>query len=71
MHNVSWPIRMMLVSERNTGILCVSETWLNPDVLDEYVNIPNYVVFRCDKSRGGEVYLCYGKSQSHANKYYH
>lgn len=44
------------MKERNTDILCVSETWLTPaDVLDEFVNIPDYVVYRCDKGRGGGV----------------
>ncbi len=40
------------VSERNIDILCVSETWLLPHTPDEYVNIPNYKIFRCD---GGQV----------------
>ncbi len=45
----------LLLEERNTDILCVSETWFTPDVFDEYVNIPNYVLYRCDKGRGGGV----------------
>ena len=45
----------LLVKERNTDVLCVSETWLIPNILDEYVNIPDYVIYRCDKGRGGGV----------------
>ncbi len=45
----------LLLEERNTDILCVSETWFTPDVFDEHVNIPNYVLYRCDKGRGGGV----------------
>ncbi len=41
-----------LVSERNIDILCVSETFLLPYTPDEYVNIPNYMIFRCDDGRG-------------------
>lgn len=45
----------MPIIERNTDILCVSETWLTPNVLDKYVNVPDYAVYRCDKGRGGGV----------------
>ena len=43
----------LLITERNTDVLCVSETWLSPDTPDEHVVIPNYNIFRCDKGRGG------------------
>ena len=36
-------------------ILCVSETWLPPEIRDEHIAIPNYVVYRCDAGRGGGV----------------
>ena len=42
----------LLLNERNVDILCVSETWLLPYIPDEFVNIPNYKVFRCDIGRG-------------------
>ncbi len=42
----------LLVRERNIDVLCVSETWLLLHTPDEYVNIPNYKIFRCDNGRG-------------------
>lgn len=45
----------LLVKERNTDILCVSESWLLPNILDDFVMIPEYKIFRCDKGRGGGV----------------
>ncbi len=45
------------MSDRNTDILCVSETWLSPHIPDTYINIPNYKVFRCDSGRGAGVCL--------------
>ncbi len=47
----------MLMSDRKTNILCVSETWFSPYIPDIYVNIPNYKVFRCDGGRGAGVCL--------------
>ena len=35
----------------------MTETWLTPSDLDEYVTIPGYAVYRCDKGRGGGVCL--------------
>lgn len=46
---------VFLVNERNTDILCVTETWLTHNILDQYINIPNFYVFRHDKGRGGGV----------------
>lgn len=45
----------VLIKERNTDILCISETWLSPDTPNEHIVIPNYSVYRCDKGRGGGV----------------
>lgn len=45
----------LLINERETDILCVSETWLIPEILDEHISIPGYVSYRCDKGRGGGV----------------
>ena len=47
-------IRLM-VQDRNTDILCISESWLLPITHDNYINIPNYNVFRYDAGRGGGV----------------
>ena len=46
---------MLLTKNRNVDVLCVSESWLLPDLLDAYVNIPGYESFRCDSGRGGGV----------------
>ena len=47
-------IRLM-VHDRNSDILCISESWLLPTVQDNYININNYNVFRYDTGRGGGV----------------
>ena len=44
-----------LVNDRNIDVLCVSETWLTPIILDKYVNIPNYNIYRHDLKPGGGV----------------
>ncbi len=43
----------LLVNERNTDILCISESWLLSSVPDHFVNIHGYKIFRCDGGRGG------------------
>ena len=45
----------LLVNERNPDILCVTETWLTQYVLDQYIAIPNFSVYRHDKGSGGGV----------------
>ncbi len=45
----------LLVINRNIDILCVSETWLLPRTPDNYIHIPDYNVYRCDKNYGGGV----------------
>ena len=45
----------LLVNERQPDILCVSETWLTKDVLDQHIALPDFNVYRRDKSRGGGV----------------
>ena len=45
----------LLINERDTDILCISETWLISEVLDEHISIPGYVLYRCDVGRGGGV----------------
>ncbi len=41
------------MTKRNIDILCISETWLLPQIPDNYIHIPGYKVYRCDKSYGG------------------
>lgn len=45
----------MLVEERNIDILCISETWLHQEMVNNFINIPNFKVYRCDAGRGGGV----------------
>lgn len=47
----------LLVKERNPDVLCVSETWLLPEILDTFVNLNGYSIYRCDSGRGGGVCL--------------
>lgn len=49
------------MSERKPDILCISETWLTKDVLDQHIAIPEFNVYRCDKSRGGGVCIYVGR----------
>lgn len=43
----------LLVREKELDVLCISETWLCNDFPDDYIHIPEYKVYRCDKGRGG------------------
>ena len=43
----------LLIRSRDVDILCVSETWLNANVLDTYIDIPGFKVFRNDGGKGG------------------
>ncbi len=45
----------LLVEERNTDVLCVSESWLAPNSTDDFVKLPGYKIFRRDGGRGGGV----------------
>ena len=42
-----------MIRKDDTDILCVSETWLVPALPDNFIGIPGYNIFRCDKNRGG------------------
>ena len=45
----------LLIENEDLEILCVSETWLQPNILDDLISIKNYNVFRNDNplnSRG-------------------
>ena len=37
----------------NIDILCVSETWIHPELEDRFISIPGYKLFRNDTGRGG------------------
>ena len=45
----------LLVNQRNPDVLCVSETWLTHNVLDQHIAMPGFSVYRNDKGRGGGV----------------
>ena len=43
----------LLMVTRSVDILCISETWLESNVLDKFINIEGFNVFRHDRGRGG------------------
>lgn len=45
----------LLARDRNIDILCISESWLLPNFMDDFVKIIGYNIFRCDNGRGGGV----------------
>ena len=45
----------ILINENNLDVLCVSETWIDPNTSDRFVSIPNFKIFRNDHGRGGGV----------------
>ena len=48
---------MMLLQDQQLDILCLTETWLTPDVMPAFLNFPGYNVLRRDRAqrRGGGV----------------
>ena len=50
----------LLIENQDLDILCISETWLQPNILDDIISIKNYNVFRNDNplnSRGSGTYI--------------
>ncbi len=45
----------LLILDRDTDVLCISETWLLPHTLNTFINLPNYTVHSSDKGRGAGV----------------
>lgn len=45
----------LLIIERKIDVLCISETWLQTNTPNGYVEIPNYTIYRCDNGRGAGV----------------
>ncbi len=43
------------MKERQIDVLCVSEMWLFPNIPNQFIDLSQYSVFRCDKGRGGGV----------------
>ena len=48
----------------NVQVICITETWLNADILDAEVTIPNFNIFREDRSNGTR----YGGSAIYVHK---
>ena len=46
---------MLLLSNGHIDILCISESWLPPELHSSLVDIPEYSIYRCDRGRGGGV----------------
>ena len=43
----------LMLQDGKTDILCISETWLHPDIEDRFLAIQGYNLFRQDFGRGG------------------
>ena len=50
-----FPSIEFMIVERKIDILCVSETWLLPNINNELIDISEFRVFRRDRGRGGGV----------------
>ena len=57
-------IHSQLCLRDHYDVICISETWLHLDILDDAVDIPNYQLFRKDRpeGRGGGVAIYVHKS---------
>ena len=57
----------MLITSRNIDILCISETWLLPNLDDSFLHVQNFIIFRRDQGRGGGVCI-YVRSDLHTRE---
>ena len=48
-------MKYILLKEREIDILCISESWLLPNVQDRFINVPNFRIYRRDRGKGGGV----------------
>ena len=46
----------------NPDIVCITDTWLSPDILSSEVGIPDFTLFRADRSWHGGGVAIYSKS---------
>ena len=58
--NLSSLISSVLLS--NPDIVCITETWLSPDILSSEVCIPGFTLFRTDRTQHGGGVAIYAKS---------
>ena len=42
----------VVLQQNNIDICCVTESWLNADILTEAVDITGYICYRCDRQDG-------------------
>ena len=42
----------LLIIAREIDILCITETWLHPEIPDRFINIEGFNLFRCDGGKG-------------------
>jgi exonuclease III len=42
----------LIVLESDPDVLGISETWINDDIDNSEINIPNYNLYRCDRRDG-------------------
>ena len=47
---IKFPQLLALVDEENPDIICISETWCDSTVLDSEFSLPEYMLFRRDKT---------------------
>ena len=52
---IKHPLRGSLIREKNVDIICISESWLLPEMRSNFIEIPEFSVYRCDGGRGGGV----------------
>ncbi len=45
-------IEQMILTEWKCQIVCLSETWLSPEIPDAFLSIPSFSLFRRDRPRG-------------------
>lgn len=55
-----------MITDRNIHVLCTSETWLHANTQDDYVEISNYKIFRCDNGRGAGVCIYVHSTLTHS-----
>ena len=46
---------MLIIKSRDSDVICISETWIIPQISNNIISIPNYKAFRNDNGRGGGV----------------
>ena len=45
----------LLMETQKIDIMCICETWLHPNIRNDFISIPSYNVYRKDLGRGGGV----------------